>query len=117
MLVKAKPTNNCNTRNSNNLEVYEEKDFTCSELLDFIGKCRGEHHRDPLPLVRHVPTADNIADGFVETHVQESISFVEDQKPDLIKGDFATSQEILYTTWRADQFVSPYRFHCLWRHL
>ena len=58
MLVKAKPTNNCNTRNSNNLEVYEEKDFTCSELLDFIGKCRGEHHRDPLPIVRHVPTAE-----------------------------------------------------------
>ena len=57
---------------------------------------------------KHYLLPDNLADGFIETHVQESISFIEDQKPDLIKGDFATSQEILYTAWRADQDVATF---------
>jgi hypothetical protein len=49
---------------------------------------------------------DDFPDCFRESHVQETVSFVENEELNLLEGEFSTAQEVLDSAGSADQNVT-----------
>jgi hypothetical protein len=77
-----------------------------SQSLNFFGECGAEHEGLSLARWRHVLRFDDAANLRFETHVQHSISFVENQVADLGQRNAGSLNDIDQTAGRGDQNVA-----------
>ena len=49
---------------------------------------------------------DNFLDRFRKSHVQETISFIENEELDLLEAQLAAAQEVLHTAGSSDKDVA-----------
>lgn len=76
------------------------------KLLNVSGEGGREHERLPLLNARHVFTFDDSSNLRLETHVEHSIGFVEDQESDIGKADSTSLDQVDQSAWGSREDVT-----------
>merc|ERR1719376_537465 len=76
------------------------------EHLNVFGEGGAKHQHLAFAFSGHVTLFNDVSDLGFETHIQHSVSFVQDYVPDKLEADFAPLEEISQSSWCGDEQVA-----------